>query len=353
MKNKIQSCLAATLLLFSATLSPVYADSAVSERIFFIQQDGRHAMVYTTSRSDYSDYSLWFNEKSGYGPEDYLKNFLYLFPNTGTWASEAKDGSMVLKLPQGDFASLRWVDLADKGRLNVDSDNVYDYQSWDSAADATTAEGHLGLWNSPGDFEQIAWSFVFPENLEPVTYSVNHEGKWVQRHNTITYYGNNVNNLVFSVRYRPASGDAYQDIKSLEGEGVEVEQQPTGIKMTLAETLLFPSGVATISAAGKALLDKLADSLKLQHSLHVVVAGHTDNISISKSLTKRFATNWELSSARAINIIHYLVSRGVAEPRFEAQAFSFMRPIVSNDSEAGRLKNRRIEIMLTEVDKGI
>lgn len=348
MKKQIQCCLAITILVLSAVLPSAQADTAVLERIYFVQQDGRHAMAYTTSRTDYSDYSIWFSEKDGYEPEDYLENFLYFFPDSREWESGVKPGYMLLKLPQGNFASLEWIDLEDKDRLQIDSDGVYYYRNWDSVT--KTPDGHYGLWNSPGNFEQIAWSWVFPENLEPVSHIANHPGKWIQRHNTITYYGSDVNDLTFDIQYRPTSGSAYQDLKALEGEGVQVEQLPTGVKMTLEETLLFPPGIASISTRGKAVLDRLAESLKQKASLNVVIAGHTDNQKIGPSLAVKYPTNWELSAARSINIIHYLVDQGVAESRFESRAFSFMQPVDSNDSETGRLKNRRIEIMLAEAE---
>jgi chemotaxis protein MotB len=338
------------ILLMSASLSASseYSDGAISERIYFIQEDGRHALVYTTSRSDFSTYSLWFTKRKGYTAENYLEDFYYLYPSSENWIAEEDAKYMALKLPYGDFASLKWVNLEEKGRLQVDKDGVYYFRNWNEEKEERTAEGHYGIWNSPSDFKQIACSWVFPKNLEPVTYLANQKGEWKQRHNTLTYYGQNVNDLFFAIQYRPTSGDAYNELKGLEGEGIEVEQQPTGVKMTLAETLLFPSGVARISSAGTKLLNRLAESLKQQTALNIVVAGHTDNVPIGVELKKRFPSNWELSSKRAINIIHYLVAQGIDEARFEAQAFSFMRPRSSNEDEDGRSKNRRIEIMLTD-----
>jgi chemotaxis protein MotB len=352
MKKTTQYIFIQTILL-SSILPVAHADQAVSERIYFIQEDGRHALVYTTSRSDYANYSLWFNKQSDFQQEDYLKDFLYLFPDSGEWTSRENGSYMVLKLPQGNFASLKWTDLEDQGRLKIDGDGLYYFRNWNSETEGKTAAGHFGLWNDPGNFEQVACSWVFPENLEPVTYVANQEGEWVQRHNTLTYYGEDVNDLMFAIQYRPTSNTAYEDLKGLEGEGIEVEQQPTGVKMTLAETLLFPSGIADISKEGKAVLSRLADTLKQQASLNVVVAGHTDNVPIGPALAKSYPTNWELSSARAINIIHHLVDQGVAESRFEAHAFSFMQPIESNDTEVGRKKNRRIEILLTDKQQEI
>jgi chemotaxis protein MotB len=349
MKQSIHSFLSLVFLI-SSSLSPASEETAgaIAERIYFIQEDGRHAMVYTTSRSDFSSYSLWFGKQKGYTPENYLEDFHYLYPNSTDWKSREDADHMVLKLPQGDFASLKWANLEDNGRLQVDKDGVYYFRSWNGDAETKSPEGHFGIWNSPGDFKQIACSWVFPKNLEPVNYLANREGEGKQRHNTLSCYGRNVNNLFFAIEYRPTSGDAYEELKDLEGEGVEVEQQPTGIKMTMAETLLFPSGVATISKEGAALLQRLAESLKQQPSLNIVVAGHTDNVPIGTQLEKRFPTNWELSSKRAINIIHYLVAQGIAEARFEAHAFSFMQPRAANNNEVGRAKNRRIEIMLSD-----
>jgi chemotaxis protein MotB len=138
----------------------------------------------------------------------------------------------------------------------------------------------------------------------------------------------------------------------MEGEGVDVEQQADGVKVTLAETLLFPTGIADISSGGKTVLDQLASRLKERPSLHVVIAGHTDNVPISagSSLAAKYPTNWELSSARSINIIHHMVKDGLDMNRFESQAFSYTRPVASNDTAEGRAKNRRIEVFLTEAE---
>lgn len=350
MKRLFLYCIAVTILALQGVSTSALAGDAISERIYFVQQDGRHALVYTTSRTDYKDYSIWFKDEEGKSLDDYLQNFLYLFPNNGEWSKTPKEGYQVLKLPNGNFASLEWADLEADGRLKVDSNGIYYYSNWDS--EEKTPNGHYGLWNSPGNFEQIAYSWVFPENLEPVANTANQPGDWVQRHNTVTYYGTDVNDLAFNIQYRPATGSAYDDFKGMEGEGVDVEQQADGVKVTLAETLLFPTGIADISSAGKAVLDQLASRLKERSSLDVVIAGHTDNVPITAGsrLAARYPTNWELSSARSINIIHHLVDQGLDMNRFESQAFSYTRPVASNDTAEGRAKNRRIEVFLTEAE---
>ena len=75
------------------------------------------------------------------------------------------------------------------------------------------------------------------------------------------------------------------------------------------------------------------------------VDGHTDARPIA---TPQFASNWELSSARAISVLRYLMQAGVAPARLAAAGFSEFQPIDPNDSEAALRKNRRIELKLTE-----
>jgi SLT domain-containing protein len=80
--NKLIRNLLPVMLLASPALSYSYENGAgaTSERIYFIQEDGRHAIVYTTSRSEYSSYSLWFGRQNGLTPDKYLDNFHYLYP---------------------------------------------------------------------------------------------------------------------------------------------------------------------------------------------------------------------------------------------------------------------------------
>ena len=115
MAKPIEYCLGISALALSAFTLPSQASDALSERIYFVQQDGRHALVYTTSRTDMENYNLWFRQQPGSGEEEYLKDFLYLFPKSGEWSSETKPGYMLLKLPSGSFASLEWTDLEENG----------------------------------------------------------------------------------------------------------------------------------------------------------------------------------------------------------------------------------------------
>jgi flagellar motor protein MotB len=336
------------LIVFCLLVSASFAEASgvISEQIYFLEKDGRHALVYTTSRTDYSNYNMWFRNREGCETEDYVKDFLYIYPNEYTWDTASKNGYTLLKLPEKSFAGLERVEL--EPGLQVTEDGVYNFSNCRDKV--KTPDGHYGLWNSPDNFEKIAYSWVFPANLEPVEYKANREGEWVRRHNTVTYYGSDVNDLEFEIRYRPSSHDTYEALKdklATEAE-VEVEQAPTGVKITVAATVLYPSGVAALSDRGKSVLCKVAETLKDRKNLNIIVEGHTDNMPISPKLVATFATNWELASIRSINVVHFLAEKGIEESSFESRAFSFQRPIASNKTEEGKKRNRRIELLIEE-----
>jgi len=126
--------------------------------------------------------------------------------------------------------------------------------------------------------------------------------------------------------------------------GIQVESMKGGFKALLATPLLFSVGKADIDPRAHVLLDQVANVLK-HSSLFVTVEGHTDPQPIN---TPEFPSNWELSTMRAVNVLRYLHSRGVPVDRLTAVGFGEYRPIADNNTEEGRQKNRRIEIVFTD-----
>ena len=121
-----------------------------------------------------------------------------------------------------------------------------------------------------------------------------------------------------------------------------------GVRLTFEDRLLFEFGKAAIRPEGFALLDKIATILKKVPDA-VRVEGHTDNIPIH---TKRFPSNWELSVARAVNVVKYFAKVGKINPRkLSAVGYGESRPVAQNDTPANRAKNRRVEILLIREDK--
>ena len=133
----------------------------------------------------------------------------------------------------------------------------------------------------------------------------------------------------------------------IEAQKIEVVEEEDKLKVIFIDKILFDSGSANINERGKELLEIMAESLKSNQDQNIVVEGHTDNVPLSTSLKKRFASNWELSTARAAAVVRFFQEQGGIEPqRLSARGFSFYRPVAPNTSEEGRHQNRRIEIIL-------
>ncbi len=123
------------------------------------------------------------------------------------------------------------------------------------------------------------------------------------------------------------------------------------LTVDLAEKVFFDSGKATLKPGGKAVLKKVAEALKGYKNKLVWVVGHTDNVPVAKSLKTRFPSNWELSVARATNVVRFMQESGVPPERLVASGRSEYDPVGPNDTSEDRQKNRRIEIML--IDRGL
>jgi chemotaxis protein MotB len=134
------------------------------------------------------------------------------------------------------------------------------------------------------------------------------------------------------------------EIAAQEIELVEMEDT---LKVVFIDKILFDSGSIDINQKGRKLLLVVADSVRSHTDQKVVVEGHTDNKPLGASLRARFPSNWELSTARAAAVVRFLQEEGHLQPeRLSARGYSFYRPLASNDTEAGRHQNRRIEIIL-------
>lgn len=123
--------------------------------------------------------------------------------------------------------------------------------------------------------------------------------------------------------------------------GAEVERVGEGIKVTLPESIVnFAFDSAALTTAGKANLDKLSEVLKNNPDTNINIYGHTD----SKGSD---AYNQGLSERRAASVKNYLVSKGVAASRMFAMGVGEKEPVATNDTEAGRAQNRRVEFAIT------
>lgn len=119
------------------------------------------------------------------------------------------------------------------------------------------------------------------------------------------------------------------------------------IKVDLVDKVLFDSGQAELSERGVEVLSRVANVLAQVDDKKIQVSGHTDTAPITKELKERFPTNWELSAARAVNVVRFLSEKGNVSPkRLVAAGHGPFEPVASNATPAGRSQNRRIEILL-------
>jgi chemotaxis protein MotB len=126
-----------------------------------------------------------------------------------------------------------------------------------------------------------------------------------------------------------------------------------GDRFVFQSEVLFPSGSDVINEAGREEMAKLAAAIiDLQREIPpeinwvLRVDGHTDNVPLSGS--GRYRDNWELSSARAVSVVKYLIEQGVPAVRLVAAGFGEFQPLVEGDTPDARNRNRRIELKLTE-----
>ena len=133
--------------------------------------------------------------------------------------------------------------------------------------------------------------------------------------------------------------------KEINDKEVSVEMLERGLVITFVSEVLFDSGKAKLRTESYEKLDKVSDVLQTTvRDLNVGIEGHTDNVPIKHSGWK---TNWELSSARAMSVLHYLIdNKGVEPNRLAATGYGEYHPVASNDTVEDRQKNRRVEIVI-------
>jgi len=133
--------------------------------------------------------------------------------------------------------------------------------------------------------------------------------------------------------------------KKLRGQKVGLELEERGLVITLADNILFDSGKAEIKEDARPMLDKICKVIKNKAAdKNIGIEGHTDNVPIKHSGWK---SNRELSTARANNVYHYLIDNGgIAPAKLTTMGYGEFRPVSSNDTEVGRAKNRRVEIVI-------
>jgi len=132
--------------------------------------------------------------------------------------------------------------------------------------------------------------------------------------------------------------------KEISDKQVKLEMAERGLVLTFVSEVLFDSGKASLRSEAKDSLSKVASVIHEKVAdREVGVEGHTDNEPIKHSGWK---SNWELSTARATSVLHFLENEGVNSRRLVATGYGEYHPVTPNDSSSGRRQNRRVEIVI-------
>ncbi len=128
----------------------------------------------------------------------------------------------------------------------------------------------------------------------------------------------------------------------LEGK-ITVREEQRGLVISVKDTVFFYAGSADLGQRAREIISKVGSLLAdLPNSIRI--EGHTDNIPIH---TAKFYSNWELSTARATNVLHYMIqSASISPDRLSAAGYGEFKPVTSNESDNGRAANRRVDIVL-------
>ncbi|HOO11474.1 MAG TPA: OmpA family protein [Bacillota bacterium] len=136
--------------------------------------------------------------------------------------------------------------------------------------------------------------------------------------------------------------DEYIQQNNLEGT-VVLGVEERGLLIRFKDQVLFDSGKAVIRKDGEPIVQSIGEILK-QNDRAIRVEGHTDNVPMHSLL---YPSNWELSTARAVNVVKYFIEKvGIAPKRLSAAGYSEYHPIADNDTAENRQKNRRVDVVI-------
>lgn len=125
-----------------------------------------------------------------------------------------------------------------------------------------------------------------------------------------------------------------------------------GNRIVLTNALVFNPGSADLSERGKQYMNEIWETLGKYPDREILIQGHTDNTPIATGYRWKYASNWELSAARALSVLHYFEEHKKVKPgQLSAVAYGMYHPVASNQTAKGRSENRRVEIVVGAATK--
>jgi chemotaxis protein MotB len=144
---------------------------------------------------------------------------------------------------------------------------------------------------------------------------------------------------------KPQDPVLVQALEKLQAHGLDSHLEKRGLVISLPQAILFPSGEDHVVPGALPIVSQIAEVIASIPN-KVSLVGHADSVPIHN---RRFQSNWELSAARSVKLLELLTTRyGISESRLSIQSYGSNDPKDSNDTEAGRAENRRVEILLLD-----
>ncbi|SFA74812.1 flagellar motor protein MotB [Clostridium frigidicarnis] len=147
--------------------------------------------------------------------------------------------------------------------------------------------------------------------------------------------------------------DVYEQVKEFIEEKdlnaeLQIKEDERGVILQIKDSILFESGKAELKDNSLPMLSTISELMGTLPN-NIIVEGHTDNVPINNYI---FKSNWELSTTRAVNVVKFFIeNKGQNPVRFTAAGYGEFKPIVANDSDENKAKNRRVNILLVVPEK--
>ncbi len=204
----------------------------------------------------------------------------------------------------------------------------------------TVAFQELGVFQTSNTKIPLNDDDAIPFEKVQVVENVNHQEDLKKIVNPMTGKLSNLDNQSFPEVEQSIESALQPEIRRHE---VSVSMRQDGLVVSLEEIGFFDSGTATIRPGSLDAIARLAAVLK-QRPENLRVEGHTDNVPIHNA---RFASNWELSTYRATEITRLMITQyGLSADQLSAAGYAEFHPIATNDTEAGRAQNRRVDVVV-------
>jgi len=169
----------------------------VSKTVYFLQPDGRSYLLERSLQTDASSHRFFVDK--GISQDD----LRHVEPKDFAWDDSSRDDLNILTFQAGGFTVIFPGTLA-APQLEEKAGGEFSYRSWDGRRND---DGRFGVWYSPDDFDRFSYTWIFPDNIELLSYTSNRDGDWIRRGNAVSFFASRVNNLTFELRYRVAPVD--------------------------------------------------------------------------------------------------------------------------------------------------